>query len=33
MREPLVVDWDGTVTEVDGLHLVLSKFGDVDVYQ
>ncbi len=28
----LVVDWDGTVTEVDGLHLVLSEFGDVDVY-
>ena len=33
MREPLVVDWDGTVTEVDGLHLVLSEFGDVDVYR
>ena len=33
MREPLVVDWDGTVTEVDGLHLVLSEFGDVDVYE
>ncbi len=32
MREPLVVDWDGTMTEVDGLHLVLSEFGDVDVY-
>jgi 2-hydroxy-3-keto-5-methylthiopentenyl-1-phosphate phosphatase len=28
----LVVDWDGTVTEVDGLHLVLLEFGDVDVY-
>ena len=33
MREPLVVDWDGPVTEVYGLHLVLSEFGDVDVYQ
>jgi 2-hydroxy-3-keto-5-methylthiopentenyl-1-phosphate phosphatase len=33
MREPLVVDWDGTVTEVDGLHLVLSEFGDVAVYE
>jgi 2-hydroxy-3-keto-5-methylthiopentenyl-1-phosphate phosphatase len=28
----LVVDWDGTVTEVDGLHLVLQEFGDEDVY-
>lgn len=24
----VVVDWDGTVTEVDGLHLVLIEFGD-----
>jgi len=29
----LVVDWDGTVTEVDGLHLVLLKFGDEQVYE
>lgn len=29
----LVVDWDGTVTEVDGLHLVLLEFGDVAVYE
>jgi 2-hydroxy-3-keto-5-methylthiopentenyl-1-phosphate phosphatase len=29
----LVVDWDGTVTEVDGLHLVLLEFGDVRVYE
>jgi 2-hydroxy-3-keto-5-methylthiopentenyl-1-phosphate phosphatase len=29
----LVVDWDGTVTEVDGLHLVLLEFGDVGVYE
>jgi 2-hydroxy-3-keto-5-methylthiopentenyl-1-phosphate phosphatase len=28
----LVVDWDGTVTEVDGLHLVLLEFGDVGIY-
>jgi 2-hydroxy-3-keto-5-methylthiopentenyl-1-phosphate phosphatase len=28
----LVLDWDGTVTEVDGLHLVLSEFGDVATY-
>jgi len=26
------VDWDGTVTEVDGLHLVLLEFGEVGVY-
>jgi 2-hydroxy-3-keto-5-methylthiopentenyl-1-phosphate phosphatase len=31
--ERLVVDWDGTVTEVDGLHLVLLEFGDVGVYE
>jgi 2-hydroxy-3-keto-5-methylthiopentenyl-1-phosphate phosphatase len=28
----VVVDWDGTATEVDGLHLVLEEFGDVGVY-
>ncbi len=28
----LVVDWDGTVTEVDGLHLVLLEFGDELLY-
>ena len=28
----LVVDWDGTVTEVDGLDLVLREFGDVRIY-
>lgn len=33
MRARLVVDWDGTVTEVDGLHLVLLEFGDVGVYE
>lgn len=29
----VVVDWDGTATEVDGLHLVLLEFGDVRAYQ
>jgi 2-hydroxy-3-keto-5-methylthiopentenyl-1-phosphate phosphatase len=28
----VVLDWDGTVTEIDGLHLVLLEFGDVDIY-
>ena len=28
----LVLDWDGTVTEVDGLHMVLLEFGDVAAY-
>jgi 2-hydroxy-3-keto-5-methylthiopentenyl-1-phosphate phosphatase len=28
----VVLDWDGTVTEVDGLHLVLEEFGDVTIY-
>jgi 2-hydroxy-3-keto-5-methylthiopentenyl-1-phosphate phosphatase len=28
----LVLDWDGTVTEVDSLHLVLLEFGDERVY-
>jgi 2-hydroxy-3-keto-5-methylthiopentenyl-1-phosphate phosphatase len=28
----VVVDWDGTVTETDGLHLVLEEFGDDRVY-
>jgi len=27
-----VVDWDGTVTEVDGLHLGLQEFGDERIY-
>jgi 2-hydroxy-3-keto-5-methylthiopentenyl-1-phosphate phosphatase len=29
----LVLDWDGTVTEVDTLHLVLERFGDVEIYR
>jgi 2-hydroxy-3-keto-5-methylthiopentenyl-1-phosphate phosphatase len=28
-----VVDWDGTATEVDGLHLVLVEFGDHEIYE
>jgi 2-hydroxy-3-keto-5-methylthiopentenyl-1-phosphate phosphatase len=28
----LVLDWDGTVTEVDSLHMVLLEFGDHGVY-
>jgi 2-hydroxy-3-keto-5-methylthiopentenyl-1-phosphate phosphatase len=28
----LVLDWDGTVTETDGLHLVLLRFGDESLY-
>jgi 2-hydroxy-3-keto-5-methylthiopentenyl-1-phosphate phosphatase len=29
----MVVDWDGTVTETDGLHLVLLEFGDRGIYE
>jgi 2-hydroxy-3-keto-5-methylthiopentenyl-1-phosphate phosphatase len=29
----VVVDWDGTATEIDGLHLVLLEFGDERVYE
>ena len=32
MTLPFVVDWDGTVTEIDGLHLVLLEFGDEGIY-
>lgn len=28
----VVVDWDGTVTETDGLHLVLQEFGDERIF-
>ena len=28
----IVLDWDGTVTEVDTLHLVLERFGDPEIY-
>jgi 2-hydroxy-3-keto-5-methylthiopentenyl-1-phosphate phosphatase len=29
----VVLDWDGTVTEIDGLHLVLLEFGDEAVFE
>jgi 2-hydroxy-3-keto-5-methylthiopentenyl-1-phosphate phosphatase len=29
----VVVDWDGTATETDGLHLVLLEFGDELIYE
>lgn len=28
----LILDWDGTVTEIDSLHMVLERFGDPDAY-
>jgi hypothetical protein len=28
----LVLDWDGTVTERDTLHMVIERFGDLDVF-
>ena len=28
----LVLDWDGTVTERDGLHMAIERFGDLDVF-
>jgi 2-hydroxy-3-keto-5-methylthiopentenyl-1-phosphate phosphatase len=31
-RLPLVVDWDGTVTEQDTLHMLIERFGDLDVF-
>ncbi len=33
MNLQVVVDWDGTATEVDGLHLVLLEFGDESVFE
>ncbi len=33
MPPTLVIDWDGTVTAIDGLHLVLLEFGDRDIYE
>jgi 2-hydroxy-3-keto-5-methylthiopentenyl-1-phosphate phosphatase len=29
---PLVLDWDGTVTERDSLHMLIERFGDVAVF-
>jgi 2-hydroxy-3-keto-5-methylthiopentenyl-1-phosphate phosphatase len=31
-RPALVLDWDGTVTERDTLHMVIERFGDLDVF-
>jgi 2-hydroxy-3-keto-5-methylthiopentenyl-1-phosphate phosphatase len=28
----IALDWDGTCTEVDGLHMLLEEFGDREVY-
>jgi HAD superfamily phosphoserine phosphatase-like hydrolase len=32
MSPPLVLDWDGTVTDGDTLHVAIEEFGDVDVF-
>ena len=29
----LVLDWDGTVTQADTLHVAIEEFGDVDVFR
>jgi 2-hydroxy-3-keto-5-methylthiopentenyl-1-phosphate phosphatase len=29
----VVLDWDGTVTAIDALHVVLEEFGDEDVFE
>ena len=29
----LVLDWDGTATEIDGLHMLLEEFGDREVFE
>lgn len=31
-RLPLVLDWDGTVTERDTLHMAIERFGDLEVF-
>lgn len=31
-RSAVVLDWDGTITERDTLHMVLERFGDLDVF-
>jgi len=28
----VVLDWDGTVTEIDGLHMIIEEFGDRSIY-
>lgn len=30
---PLVLDWDGTATERDTLHMVIERFGDLTVFE
>lgn len=32
-RLALVLDWDGTITERDTLHMAIERFGDVDVFR
>ena len=32
-RLPLVLDWDGTVTERDTLHMVIERYGDLSVFE
>src|SRR5262245_48677476 len=29
----LVLDWDGTATEIDGLHMLLEEFGEREVFE
>jgi 2-hydroxy-3-keto-5-methylthiopentenyl-1-phosphate phosphatase len=31
-KHALVLDWDGTVTERDGLHMAIERFGDLSVF-
>ena len=31
-KQALVLDWDGTVTERDSLHMVIERFGDLEVF-
>jgi 2-hydroxy-3-keto-5-methylthiopentenyl-1-phosphate phosphatase len=33
MPSPLVLDWDGTVTAGDTLHVAIEEFGDVDIFR
>ena len=33
MSSPLVLDWDGTVTAGDTLHVAIEEFGDVDIFR
>ena len=29
----LVIDWDGTITERDTLHMTIERFGDLEVFR